>query len=154
MPEPASPYHAEAMAVLHAQAFPPAERWDAAAMRAQLGSPGVFGLLEPAGGMVLARVAADEAEILTLGVAPDARRQGIARGLLRAAGEHAAAKGAAALFLEVSAANLPAQALYAAAGFTEVGRRRRYYADGSDALVLRCLLSPGAAAVRLPRPHR
>jgi ribosomal-protein-alanine N-acetyltransferase len=46
-------------------------------------------------------------------------------------------RGAAAMFLEVSDRNLPARALYAAAGFAEVGRRRRYYADGSDALVLR-----------------
>jgi ribosomal-protein-alanine N-acetyltransferase len=47
------------------------------------------------------------------------------------------------MFLEVSEANGAARALYAAAGFEEAGRRRRYYADGSDALVLRrALLSP------------
>jgi [ribosomal protein S18]-alanine N-acetyltransferase len=46
-------------------------------------------------------------------------------------------RGAGAMFLEVAAANGPALALYAREGFTEVGRRRRYYSDGTDALVLR-----------------
>jgi ribosomal-protein-alanine N-acetyltransferase len=46
------------------------------------------------------------------------------------------------MFLEVAEANAAARALYAAAGFAEVGRRRRYYADGGDALVLRRGLSP------------
>jgi ribosomal-protein-alanine N-acetyltransferase len=49
----------------------------------------------------------------------------------------ARARGAAAMFLEVAAGNTPALALYAREGFAEVGRRRRYYADGADALVLR-----------------
>ena len=56
------------------------------------------------------------------------------------------ARGAATMFLEVSTRNEAARTLYARAGFTEVGRRARYYADGSDALVLRAALnSPGAA---------
>ncbi|MEN0075727.1 MAG: ribosomal-protein-alanine acetyltransferase, partial [Paracraurococcus sp.] len=62
--------------------------------------------------------------------------------LLAAALAGAAAPGAAAMFLEVAAGNAPAQALYAGQGFAEVGRRRRYYADGSDALVLRRDLPP------------
>ena len=41
------------------------------------------------------------------------------------------------MFLEVSAQNEPAQRLYAACGFVEIGRRARYYAGGIDALVLR-----------------
>jgi ribosomal-protein-alanine N-acetyltransferase len=47
------------------------------------------------------------------------------------------------MFLEVSERNAAARALYAAAGFAEVGRRRRYYADGADALVLRRDLTGG-----------
>jgi ribosomal-protein-alanine N-acetyltransferase len=49
----------------------------------------------------------------------------------------AVARGAAAMFLEVSDRNAAARALYAAAGFAKAGRRKRYYADGADALVLR-----------------
>ncbi len=48
------------------------------------------------------------------------------------------------MFLEVATDNAPALALYTAAGFVEVGRRRRYYAGGSDALVMRLVLSAGA----------
>jgi ribosomal-protein-alanine N-acetyltransferase len=142
----ASPAHAGVLAALHALAFPPAARWDAAAMAAQLGLPGVFGLLHLDGGMVLARVAADEAEILTLGVAPATRRRGVGRGLLLAAGRHAASLGARAMLLEVADRNAAARALYAGTGYREVGRRARYYDDGSDALVMCCLLTPAAAA--------
>ena len=55
----------------------------------------------------------------------------------------AAARGAEALFLEVSERNMEARALYAGAGCAEVGRRKRYYADGSEALVLRLGLVAG-----------
>ncbi len=146
LPLLATPAYAAAMAAMHAAAFPPSECWDAAAIAAQLALPGVFGLLDPAGGMVLARAAADEAEILTLAVVPAARRRGIARTLLEAAAARVALAGGRAMFLEVSAANAPARALYELSGYREVGRRKRYYADGSDALVLCRLLSPAAAA--------
>jgi ribosomal-protein-alanine N-acetyltransferase len=140
----AAPAHAQAMGEIHAACFPPAERWGADAMALQLGQRGAFGLIDPAGGMLLARVAADEAEILTLAVVPAARRQRRASALLAAAAARAAAAGARAMFLEVAAANTPARSLYAAAGFVEVGRRRRYYANGSDALVLRRELTAAA----------
>jgi ribosomal-protein-alanine N-acetyltransferase len=114
-------------------------------LAAQLGQPGVFALLDEAGGMILVRVAADEAEILTLGVAPKARRAGLGRALLDAACEAARAAGAARLFLEVAATNQAARALYDAAGFAQIGRRRRYYADGTDALMMSRPLTSGAA---------
>jgi [ribosomal protein S18]-alanine N-acetyltransferase len=66
-----------------------------------------------------------------------ARRQGIAAGLLRAALAEIAARGGSALFLEVGVGNAAARALYDRFGFRQVGLRRRYYADGSDAIVLR-----------------
>jgi ribosomal-protein-alanine N-acetyltransferase len=66
--------------------------------------------------------------------------------LLDAAMTEAAARGVAAIFLEVSVGNEAARKLYARAGFTEVGRRARYYADGADALVLRSPLSRRDAA--------
>ena len=75
--------------------------------------------------------------MLTLFVPKARRRQGVATALLEAAIARASQAQAASLFLEVSDANAPARALYAGFGFTEVGRRKRYYKDGADALVLR-----------------
>ncbi|MGK7861012.1 GNAT family N-acetyltransferase [Falsiroseomonas sp. E2-1-a4] len=124
-------------AALHAASFPPAEAWGTAAIALMLDMPGAFGVLRPGAGFVLVRVAADEAEILTLAVVPTARRAGLGSALMAEAMAGARARGATALFLEVSDRNAQARALYAACGFTEVGRRRRYYADGADALVLR-----------------
>ncbi|WP_419728112.1 GNAT family N-acetyltransferase [Lichenicola sp.] len=128
-------------AALHAQCFPPGERWDEAAMAALLAVPGSFACVVmgagslPAG-LALVRVAADEAELLTLGVLPEARRQGVARRLLGELTGAAAARGAVRLFLEVSVANAAALALYLGLGFDELGRRRQYYPDGTDALLL------------------
>jgi ribosomal-protein-alanine N-acetyltransferase len=134
---PAVAADAPALAALHAAAFAGGEAWGPDAIRLMLEMPGAFGLHLPGRGFVLARVAAGEAEILTLAVAPAARRRGSGAALLAAALAGAAARGAGEMFLEVSEANGPARALYAAAGFAEAGRRRRYYADGADALVLR-----------------
>ena len=136
----ATPAHAAALAAIHAAAFPPREAWGPDAIGLQIALPGTFGLVDDRGGMLLARLAADEGEILTLAVLPAARRQGIAAGLLHAAAQRVAASGGRALFLEVATGNAAARALYLAAGFTKVGRRRRYYPDGSDALVLRLCL--------------
>lgn len=136
------PAAAELLAALHAQCFPPGERWDQAAMTGLLGVPGCFACVAGSGpgdrpsGMALIRVAADEAELLTIGVVPDSRRRGIANGLLIELAAAAAARGAMRLFLEVSVANAAALALYRDRGFEEVGRRRRYYPDDSDAVVM------------------
>jgi ribosomal-protein-alanine N-acetyltransferase len=88
-------------------------------------------------GFALGRVQADQAEILTIAVRPGARGQGVGRALLHGLLAEAAKRGALELFLEVAEPNAAARALYAGAGAKEVGRRRRYYADGADALVLR-----------------
>ena len=133
----ATPAHAEALAAIHAAAFPPRERWGADAISLQLALPGAFGLVDDRGAMLLGRIAADEAEVLTLAVAPAVRRQGIATALLRAAKDRARALGTRAMFLEVATGNEAALTLYRREGFAAVGRRRRYYADASDALVLR-----------------
>ncbi len=144
---PAAPPLVAAMAAMHAAAFPSGQAWDEAAIAALLGLPGCFGLVHRSGGMLLARVIAGEAELLTLAVAPSVRRRCIGATLLRRATAQAAAGGAAAMFLEVSAANAPARALYAASGFRPAGRRAQYYPDGSDALVLRAALTvPGGSA--------
>ena len=137
----ATPAHAAALAAIHASAFPPREAWGEDAITIQLALPGAFGLIDDRGGMLLGRMAADEAEVLTLAVAPEARRQGIATLLLRAAKAHVGARGGTAVFLEVATGNAAALALYAREGFVEVGHRRRYYADSADALVLRAELA-------------
>jgi ribosomal-protein-alanine N-acetyltransferase len=135
--------HAAMMAEIHRTAFPASEAWSRDVMLLQVELPGTFGLVHPAGGMILARVAADEAEILTLAVIPGQRRHGIGRALLRAATRRAEAMGAASMFLEVAVTNVAARALYATQGFAEAGIRRRYYADGTDALILRSTLQAG-----------
>lgn len=124
---------AAALAALHAACFPDA--WDEAAIAGLLDKPGTFAFAHD-DGFVLARVAGDEAEILTLAVAPAARGQGLGRALLQAVIIRAAELGGASLFLEVGADNPAALALYAGLGFTRVGMRKAYY-NGGDALVLR-----------------
>jgi ribosomal-protein-alanine N-acetyltransferase len=125
------------LATIHAAAFSAADAWGQDVFDLQLAMPNVFGLLHPSGGLILVRIAADEAEILTLAVVPAARRSGVGGVLLLEASSTAAAMGARALFLEVSVTNIAARALYISAGFIQVGRRRNYYSDSSDALVLR-----------------
>jgi ribosomal-protein-alanine N-acetyltransferase len=132
----AGPLHATALSAIHARAFPEDEYWDAHIIAGQLSQPGIFGLIDPVGGMLLARLAADEAEILTLAVVPERRQQGLGGRLLARAASEVRHHGAVRLFLEVSTRNPAARGLYQQSGFQQVGRRRAYYADGSDALVL------------------
>jgi ribosomal-protein-alanine N-acetyltransferase len=94
----------------------------------------------------MGRVAAEEAEVLTLAVHPAARRGGIGAALMRGLMAESARRGGRDVFLEVSAGNEAARALYAGLGAAEAGWRRRYYPDGSDALVLRLPLNPCGAA--------
>jgi ribosomal-protein-alanine N-acetyltransferase len=133
------------LAVLHAEAFAPADRWGARAIALMLGLPGHVALLatteeEPLG-FAMGRVAADEAEVLTIAVRPVAQRGGMGRMLMEALAREVSRRGAAALFLEVAETNAAARRLYAALGAAPVGRRRAYYPDGGDALVLRLALN-------------
>ena len=96
-------------------------------------------------GFLLARAIGGEAEVLTLAVAPWARRRGVAAALVEAAAEAAAVGGAGALFLEVATDNAAAIALYEGRGFEQAGLRRGYYRRGAgpaaDALILRRTLN-------------
>lgn len=125
------------MATLHAEAFD--APWGEAAFQALIGQTGVS-LIEEADGFILIRTVADEGEILTLAVRPSARRSGLGTRLVEQGVVEAAARGATRLFLEVAEDNAAARALYARAGFTQAGLRRRYYARAEgpavDALVL------------------
>jgi ribosomal-protein-alanine N-acetyltransferase len=83
-------------------------------------------------------VLGDQAEILTVGVVPDARRRGIARRLVADLLEHARSRGAGEVFLEVRVDNEPARTLYRSERFADVGLRRGYYENGRvDAVVMR-----------------
>ncbi len=144
-----------ALARLHADVFVRPRPWSAAEFAALLALPSTVLATAP-GGFALGRVAAGEAELLTLAVAAHARRQGLGRRLLAACEAAAAARGARRLVLEVAADNLAARALYAAAGYGEVGRRRGYYAAlpglaAADAILLaKTLDTPGEAPARGP----
>ena len=140
--EAAHVVHAALLAELHAACFD--EAWSAGDIATLLNQPGVFGTLaldDAPVGFLLWRVAADEAEILSLGVLPAARRHGIATALLETALAALRTTGVASLFLEVAHDNQPAQAFYRTHGFAEVGRRRSYYhrpgGPDTDALVLK-----------------
>jgi len=116
----------EALAMLHAQAFTTPRPWSAAEFAALKARPECFVVTAP-GGFLVASAVAGEAEVLTLAVAPDARRRGIARGLVAGFLAVAAARGAQVAFLEVAADNAAALALYQALGFAVAGRRKGYY---------------------------
>jgi ribosomal-protein-alanine N-acetyltransferase len=129
----------EALARLHAAAFAEERPWTAAAIASLLSLPGEL-LLGDGRAALLARLAADEAEVLTLATDPAHRRQGLAAALLLGFHAEAAARGATRAFLEVASDNAPARSLYAMAGYREDGRRARYYRRASgppaDALLL------------------
>ena len=87
-------------------------------------------------GYAVTRTVGDVSDLQRIAVRPDHRRAGLAHALLALALSRAAADGAARVLLEVSADNDGALAFYVAEGFAEIDRRRRYYRDGSDAVVL------------------
>jgi ribosomal-protein-alanine N-acetyltransferase len=79
----------------------------------------------------------DELHVLNVAVAPEARRQGVARAILDRVEAQGREQGARVAMLEVRRGNQPAIALYLSLGYREVGVRPRYYAeDGEDALVM------------------
>ena len=134
---PAAPDDLARLAALHAEAFDPP--WTASALADLLAQPGVFAVAH-GGGFILCRTVVDEAEILTLAVAPDTRNGGLGRRLVEAAAAFARQAGVARLFLEVADDNAAARALYARCSFVAEGRRRGYYArphgPAVDALLL------------------
>jgi ribosomal-protein-alanine N-acetyltransferase len=78
-------------------------------------------------GFAVSRMAADEAEILSIAVASSHRGRGLSRDLLLTHLGHLAGRGVRTVFLEVEENNQPARRLYDRAGFAVAGRRERYY---------------------------
>lgn len=101
------------------------------------------------GGYLVFWSVTDEMHILNLAVAPDLRRQGIARKLLLAALKRAYGKGAKRAFLEVRASNAAAHKFYADLGFTGASVRRDYYdLPVEDAIVMVLEQGPFLTLVR------
>ncbi|SLN53062.1 ribosomal-protein-alanine N-acetyltransferase [Aquimixticola soesokkakensis] len=128
-----------ALAALHAVCFTTPRPWSETEFSGMLALKGVF-LHCAAQGFVMGRVIGDEAELLTIAVHPEARLRGQGRALLGAFEDQARTQAASKAFLEVADDNTPARALYETNGWSESGKRRRYYRhlDGrfSDALLL------------------
>ncbi len=127
--------------------LPGARGWMALAGTAEAGDGD--GDPEAPVGLLLVQAAADDADILTLGVLPGAwRRRGLARRLLGLGMAALRVDGITRLVLEVAEDNTGAVAFYRAEGFAEVGRRRGYFCGepghARDALVMARSILPGA----------
>ncbi len=130
------------LSALHARCFE--TRWSIDAFADMLEAATVFAALNETTeslGYIVLRTAADEAEIISLGVVPAARRSGVATALLKCGVRHVGAGGATSLFLEVAEDNIAARAFYESRQFARIGRRDAYYsrlgAVAVDAIVMR-----------------
>lgn len=148
MIEPAKPADVDAVVALEA-ATQGDDAWSEALVRDGIegGLPTISYLVAREGenvvGYAVASYAGDIAELQRIGVAVEARRQGIASALLDEIVATAPGTGANRLLLEVRADNGGALGFYAARGFVEIDRRARYYRDGADAVVMRLPLIAG-----------
>jgi ribosomal-protein-alanine N-acetyltransferase len=142
---------ADALSDIHAEAF--VRAWSADDFAALVNNGNVFALgvrresifgMRRLMGFVIVRVAADEAEILTIAVRRASRGKGHGRHLMEETMRRLYRDHVAACFLEVDRGNEPAIGLYRALGFEDVGVRKGYYRAGVDpegsALVMRLQL--------------
>ena len=137
-------FDAAVISLLHAECFDEA-RWDKRAVTEILALPGAYGFIalehEAPAGFVLARVAADECEILSLGVRRASRQGGLGRELLRAALSVANTSKARAVYLEVAEDNAAARHLYEVEGFSAACRRRGDYRRAGSPEIAALVLS-------------
>lgn len=127
-----------ALVVVEASCFGP-EAWSERILASELSAARLLLVAEREGavvGYVDVSLAVDVADLLRVAVLPEHRRRGLADALLVEAHAVAAAEGAERILLEVADQNVAALGLYRRSGYDEISRRRRYYRDGSDALVL------------------
>jgi [ribosomal protein S18]-alanine N-acetyltransferase len=136
-----------AAAKLHAVCFP-TDAWTPRDFMDLLAIRGASGhlVLTPQGaigGFIVDIVSDDDAEILTIGVAPELRRRGFARTMIADLEKRARRRGARRLLLEVAADNAAALQLYHSLGFALLGERPGYYrrpGGKTDAYILACPL--------------
>jgi [ribosomal protein S18]-alanine N-acetyltransferase len=135
--EPASPRDAAALARIHGASFH--RGWGEDEFERMLNERNTLAhrlrLGQKIVGFSVSRMAADEAEILSIAVAGTHRGRGLSNSLLLTHLGHLAGRGIRTVFLEVEENNQPARRLYQRAGFSIVGRRERYYQQsGGEAL--------------------
>ena len=135
------------LSMLHCACFPE-DPWNSLAIVEIMNITGCFGRIawadEMPVGFVLALNLRQEYEILSLGVLPERRREGIGSTLLDSVCSEGRVRGAECIVLEVAVDNSAALALYTSRGFRPVGHRRNYYRQASrrvDALVLQLALA-------------
>lgn len=121
------------LANLHAKCFPN-KPWSATDF-ADLKKSGCE-IIASQNGFIVWRAVADEAELITIGVDPDARRTGIAAAMLGIMEGELKKSGIKTVFLEVAENNHPARQLYKNNGYNEIGVRPKYY-DGVDAIMMK-----------------
>ena len=128
------------------------DAWSEASVAAELTGPDRQAVVAVEDGTLVGYVVTlqgpDVVDLQRIGVDPRRRRRGTATALLDAVLSRTGHTGADRMLLEVSAGNAAALAFYAAAGFVEIDRRRRYYRDGSDAVVMRRSLRRAACGGR------
>lgn len=117
---------------LHAKCFPE-KPWTASDF-ADLKKSGCE-VIASQSGFIVWRVALDEAELISIGVDPHARKTGIATAMLGIMDGELRKNGVKKVFLEVAENNHPARALYEQNGYKQVGIRPKYY-DGIDAILM------------------
>ncbi|MCG7392792.1 GNAT family N-acetyltransferase [Microvirga sp. ACRRW] len=130
------------LSAIHGASF--ARAWSPLEFERLLGERGVVGdgvflgnATKPVG-FVLSRIVLDEAEILTVAIAPEARGKGLSIPLLERHLDELSRRAVRTVHLEVEEGNEPALALYRRFGFKETGRRAGYYqkADGNRVTAL------------------
>ncbi len=134
----------QVMVDIHQQSF--VEGWSPESLSSTLSVPGAAALIvELAGvayGFVQFQWVAGEAEINTICVSPNYRRQHFGRDLITGLLTHLKTMQTTKVFLEVAADNKAALSLYQHFGFETFGRRKNYYANGQDAVTMAKVLSP------------
>lgn len=140
MIEPMNASHVPQIAQLEKRCF--SDPWSEKSIASELENPLSVWLVAVDGGQLIGYVGSQtvlgETDMMNLAVAPEVRRQGTGRALVLALVDALTEKGSHSLMLEVRVSNTPAQKLYESLGFSQVGRRPKYYVNPrEDALILR-----------------
>lgn len=141
----ARPADLDAVAELERASFP--VPWKKEYFASEVGAPHRFNRVvrTPSGllaGYVFCAFAGGEVHVNKIAVDPSLRRRGIARLLMQEVLDFSARIAAEEIYLEVRPSNVPARNFYELLGFREVGRRKEYYGDGEDAMVMSLFLAP------------